>query len=143
LYKRPDSIRLLRLLPSEIDEAEIRVELLEYSLQGSRRSGHSYEALSYVWGGLKTTQSILIGDEHLDVTPNLYAALLQLRNSIFPRILWIDALCINQKDNEEKALQIQSMAEIYGNAQRTIVWLGEEADGSRSQGCVDTQYRRR
>jgi hypothetical protein len=130
LSKGPESIRLLRLLPSEIEVAELQVELLEYSLQGSRPSGHSYEALSYVWGGLDTTQLIRVGDEHLDVTPNLYAALLRLRDSTFPRILWIDAVCINQKDHEEKERQIQSMAKIYSNAKRTIVWLGEEADGS-------------
>jgi hypothetical protein len=130
LTKGPDSIRLLRLLPSEIDEAEIQVDLLEYSLQGSRRSGHSYEALSYVWGGLDTTQSILVGDEHLDITPSFHAALLRLRDPTFPRILWIDAVCINQNDHEEKARQIQSMARIYNNAKRTIVWLGEEADAS-------------
>jgi hypothetical protein len=130
LKKEPDSIRLLRLLPSGNDEAKIQIELLEYSLPSSRRTSHSYEALSYVWGGLNTTQSILIGEKHLDVTHNLHIALLRLRDTTFPRILWIDALCINQKDDEEKALQIQSMANIYGNAKRTIVWLGEEADGS-------------
>jgi hypothetical protein len=39
-------------------------------------------------------------------------------------------VCINQNDHEEKARQIQSMARIYNNAKRTIVWLGEEADAS-------------
>jgi hypothetical protein len=48
LSKGSDSIRLLRLLPSELDEAEIRVELVEYSLENSRVSSHFYEALSYV-----------------------------------------------------------------------------------------------
>ena len=130
LSRGPDSIRLLRLLPSWVDEAEIRVELLEYSLQISQRPCHSYEALSYVWGGLDTTKLIFVGDEYLEVTPNLHAALSQLRDSTFPRILWIDAVCINQKDDAEKELQIQSMASIYASAKRTIVWLGEEANGS-------------
>jgi hypothetical protein len=44
--------------------------------------------------------------------------------------LWIDAICINQGDHAEKDIQSQSMAKIYGYAKCTIVWLGEEADGS-------------
>ncbi|KAH6031783.1 hypothetical protein HBI83_022120 [Parastagonospora nodorum] len=147
LDRESDTIRLLRLLPSEVDKAEIRVELLEYDLRHSQQSlhsyeafsyflrhsqqsRHSYEALSYVWGGLETTQSILIGDEELRITSNLHAALLRLRDVTFPRILWVDAVCINQSDDPEKELQIQSMAMIYGFAKRTIVWLGEETEGS-------------
>ncbi|KAH5748302.1 hypothetical protein HBI17_119900 [Parastagonospora nodorum] len=147
LDRESDTIRLLRLLPSEVDKAEIRVELLEYDLRHSQQSlhsyeafsyflrhsqqsRHSYEALSYVWGGLETTQSILIGDEELRITSNLHAALLRLRDITFPRILWVDAVCINQSDESEKELQIQSMAMIYGFAKRTIIWLGEETESS-------------
>jgi hypothetical protein len=130
LSDRRENIRLIRLLPAETEEAEIRVELLEYSLAASRRSRHSYEALSYVWGDVHPPQSIFIGDDHLVVTPNLYAALVQLRDAHFPRIIWIDAVCINQADTDEKEDQIQSMAKIYGMAKRVIVWLGQAADGS-------------
>jgi hypothetical protein len=55
---------------------------------------------------------------------------LQLRDHSFPRIIWIDAICINQSDDDERGLQIQSMAKIYGNAKLVIVWLGEAADSS-------------
>jgi hypothetical protein len=95
--------------------------------QGSR---HSYEALSYVWGDLSRTRSIFLDDVQFGVTSNLYAALLQLRDHSFPRIIWIDAICINQSDDDERELQIQSMAKIYGNAKRVNVWLGEAADSS-------------
>jgi hypothetical protein len=128
LSKGSGSIRLFRLLPSEAEGAEIRGELLEHCLQESSRS--SYEALSYVWGCTDTVLSIFIGDEHLDVTPNLYAALLRLRDASFPRIIWIDAICINQADDEEKEYQIQFMANIYGRANRVVVWLGEMMDSS-------------
>lgn len=130
LDRKSDTIRLLRLLPSEVDKAEIRAGLLEYDLRHSQQSRHSYEALSYVWGGMETTESVLIGDEELGITPNLHAALLRLRDATFPRMLWVDAVCINQSDIPEKEIQIQSMAKIYGYAKCTIVWLGEEADGS-------------
>jgi hypothetical protein len=49
---------------------------------------------------------------------------LHLRGPFFERILWVDAICINQGDNTEKAGQIQYMAEIYSKASRVIVWLG-------------------
>lgn len=130
LYSQAGSIRLLRLLPSAVNEAEIKIELFEYSLITFQRSSHSYEALSYVWGGLDFSHTICVGGKYLHVTPNLHAALSQLRDSTFPRILWVDAVCINQKDDTEKALQIQSMAKIYASAKQTIVWLGEEGDWS-------------
>ena len=46
------------------------------------------------------------------------------------RYLWIDAICINQDDNDEKGQQVQSMAKIFAKASRVIVWLGEAADNS-------------
>jgi hypothetical protein len=130
LSERLNNIRLLRLLPAETEDFDIRAELLEYSLTESHKSRHSYEALSYVWGDCDPPRTVFIGDDHLDVTPNLHAALIQLRDDSFPRIIWIDAICINQADIYEKEIQIQSMAKIYGMSKRVIVWLGEAADGS-------------
>jgi len=91
-----------------------------------------YDALSYVWGNPEVTLPIYIGEhEHeLRVTTNLYAALLHLRNSTLERIIWIDAICIDQKNGEEKAQQIPLMAKIYSQASRVLVWLGEAADNS-------------
>jgi hypothetical protein len=64
------------------------------------------------------------------VTQNLHAALLKLRNPYFERIVWIDALCINQNVKKEKAHQVWAMARIYGLARRVVVWLGDEDDDS-------------
>ncbi|KAJ4345301.1 uncharacterized protein N0V89_011431 [Didymosphaeria variabile] len=80
-----------------------------------------------------------MGPEHIptnvclvpfEATPNLYEALLHLRDPFFEQILWIDAICINQQDVREKATQVAAMARIYGLAKRVVVWLGAEADGS-------------
>ena len=125
-----DIIRLFRLLPNDDEKAEIRGEIFDYSLQESRKVTHPYEALSYVWGSSETPQSIFISEGTLQVTPNLHAALLHLRDCGLPRILWIDAICINQADDQEKAYQIQSMAKIYGKASQVVVWLGDKADRS-------------
>jgi hypothetical protein len=130
LSKKLDSIRLLRLLPAAGQEAEIRAELLEYNLDEFQGSSHPYEALSYVWGDPSRSRSIFLEGELFKVTSNLYAALLQLRDHSFPRIIWIDAICINQLDDDERGLQVRFMANIYGNAKRVIVWLGEAADSS-------------
>jgi hypothetical protein len=132
LSNRLDDIRLLRILPAKTEEAEIRAELLEYSFADSRKSRHSYEALSYVWGDVNPPRKVFIDDDYLDVTPNLHSALVQLRDVNFPRIIWIDAICINQADTQEKELQIQSMAKIYGMAKGVVVWLGEAAEGSEA-----------
>jgi hypothetical protein len=70
-------------------------------------------------------------DNHkLPVRDNLYAALSQLRDRFLERIIWIDAICINQNDNDEKSQHVQSMTKIYAKASRVIVWLGDEADKS-------------
>jgi hypothetical protein len=113
LRSEHNSIRLLRLLPSEDDAAPIQCELFEYTLHDSR-SHHLYEALSYVWGDLADKRPILMHGHIFSVTVNLQAALLRLRNHAMQRVLWIDAICINQDDQEEKAYQIQAMANIYG-----------------------------
>lgn len=74
--------------------------------------------------------SIFIGGNHPNITQNLHAALLHLRDSTFPRILWIDAIRMDQAENEEKSSQIQIVAQIYALAGIVIVWLGDAADDS-------------
>ena len=130
LLQTPDSIRLLRLMPNKNDTANIRCELFEYALRESGEKTLPYDALSYVWGGSDKRQSIFIDNQYSAVTLNLHAALLRLRDHDIPRIIWVDAVCINQEDEQEKEHQIQFMAKIYGKASHVIVWLGERADES-------------
>ena len=106
---------------------EIQCELFDYSLQDQGKGSHLYEALSYAWGSLKKTCSISINKQNLAVTENLHVALLRLQDSSLERILWVDAVCINQSNLEEQEHQVQLMAKIYSKAHRVIVWLGPEA----------------
>jgi len=126
-----DNIRLLRLMPNKNENktAIIKCQLFSYSLEPDK-STHVYDALSYVWGNPNETLPIFIDGHVLDITASLHAALLRLRDHSLERIIWVDAICINQADEEEKGHQIQSMARIYGQANRVIVWLGEVADDS-------------
>lgn len=125
----PDKgIRLLRLLPSE--DASLQCDLFEYSLADSSRPSHPYEALSYVWGSEDKPKSITVNNQNLHITENLYMALLSLRDDPCSRVMWVDAICINQVDQKEKEDQIPLMAEIYAKARRVVVWLGEAGGDS-------------
>jgi hypothetical protein len=122
-----DNIRLLRLLPNEDEAAPLHCELRNYSLRRLSPRTHLYEALSYVWGDPDKTLSICVGKNRFQVTVNLHAALSRLRDHSFKRIIWVDAICIDQSNKEERKQQVQLMAKIYSNAHRVIVWLGEQA----------------
>jgi hypothetical protein len=124
-----NNIRLLRLIPNKNETAIIKCQLFNYSLDPDK-STHLYDALSYVWGNPNETLPIFIDGHVLHITASLHAALLRLRNHSLERIIWIDAVCINQANEEEKEHQIQSMARIYGQANRVIVWLGKAEDDS-------------
>jgi hypothetical protein len=123
------SVRLLRLLPYSNEHPGIRCNLFTCPLLGSG-STHPYEAISYVWGPENNQQTIDIDNCELSVRANLYAALSHLQDPFLERIIWIDAVCINQDDSNEKGQLVQSMAEIYARASRVIVWLGEAAGDS-------------
>jgi hypothetical protein len=127
-----DSIRLLRLLPHNDNHAQIQCELIDVRLGDLLGRPYPYEALSYVWGDSKDVQNISMHGCKLPVTRQLYEALSSLRYRCSERILWADAVCIDQeqKKKSEKEQQIRLMPKIYSQANSVIVWLGEEADGS-------------
>jgi hypothetical protein len=125
-----ESIRLLRLLPNDDENATIACQLVDYFLPHSDTGPHLYEALSYVWGHPRKKHSITLDNCSLGVTANLHAALTRLRNRYIERVVWIDAICVNQGDLKERGYQIGCMARIYGKAKCVIVWLGSPAAGS-------------
>ncbi|PON27151.1 hypothetical protein TGAM01_v204100 [Trichoderma gamsii] len=119
------AIRLLRLCRGT--GSEIACELFQASLC-ERDDSISYEALSYTWGLPDVRDNIVVNGKPLSVTVNLYLALQQLRQRDEDRILWIDAVCINQKDLKERSHQVQMMGEIYKQADRVVFWLGSGTD---------------
>ncbi|CZR67942.1 related to heterokaryon incompatibility protein [Phialocephala subalpina] len=122
-----NNIRLLRLLPNKDEAAPLHCELRNYSLQRLSPRTHLYEALSYVWGNPNETLSIYVNKNRFQVTVNLHVALSRLRDHSFERIIWVDTICIDQSNKEERKQQVQLKAKIYSNAHRVIVWLGEKA----------------
>lgn len=122
------SIRLLQLWSNS---DTIRCTLKIVSLD----EAPAYTALSYCWGAPKGTIPIVYGDTRdvLHVTPNLYSYLKQLNNGALedvPDYLWIDALCINQDDNLERGSQVSIMRDIYRQAEKVDIWLGEATEDS-------------
>jgi hypothetical protein len=84
-----------------------------------------YEALSYVWGAQAESISIQLNDRNYFVGQNLWFALLRLRLRHSDRILWVDALVINQIDKKEKGTEVSKMSTRYSLASRTLIWLGQ------------------
>ncbi|KAI1092053.1 heterokaryon incompatibility protein-domain-containing protein [Rostrohypoxylon terebratum] len=84
-----------------------------------------YEALSYAWGSLRMNKSITVNGLEIAITANLETALRHIRREEVDVLLWVDALCINQKDKFERQVQVQIMRQIYNHDTRVVVFLGD------------------
>ena len=136
----PKGIRLYR--PLDFDSFEIRLLQLHEENDGdgvtcslvyaSLIKPPEYTALSYCWGDASKTTKIRIenwGD--VEVTTNLEEALRSVRplniigpdGSSWPKLLWVDALCINQQDSLERSQQVRQMRQIYSRAKEVISWV--------------------
>jgi Heterokaryon incompatibility protein (HET) len=94
------------------------------------RYRYEYEALSYAWGDPTITTPVTIHGLPFEVTTNLESALRHLRSERNTRTLWIDAICIQQLNHQERDEQIRIMGLIYATALKVVIWLGPEADDS-------------
>ncbi|EPE35168.1 heterokaryon incompatibility protein [Glarea lozoyensis ATCC 20868] len=138
-------IRLLRLLPrasapETADEIEGQVpiycELYPITVDASK---NGYEALSYQWGSWDNALSIYVNGIQKAVTQNLHFALQSFREENSEVILWVDAICINQEDDDEKGMQVNMMTDIYANARYTRVFLGPP-DTTSDETMVDISH---
>lgn len=122
-------MRLLNLSPGVFSD-DLHVELNQVLLE-EEMSG--YEALSYVWGPQAGLAPLLVGSarkQNILVTQNLATALRHLRFADKHRILWVDAVCIDQSNLTERGFQVALMSDVYRLAYRVVVWLGPEEDDS-------------
>jgi hypothetical protein len=127
-------IQLLNLLPGRRDH-QLCLSFHIMTLYDSA----FYTAASYMWGTASATREILLDGEPFLIRENLWKFLCELRARSAvsqreaenrPDMLWLDAICINQDDIEERNQQVAMMEEIYPNAEEVAVWLGSEADNS-------------
>jgi hypothetical protein len=129
-------IRLVEILPGQFDDPiEIKIAIVDL------KDNPTYDALSYVWkprdGTVDTSQPL----DHafvlnhssfsIKIGANLEAAIRHLRpetsgpvESRSGRVMWIDAICINQDLSWERNHQVRLMKQIYSSAQHVVVWLG-------------------
>jgi len=114
-------IRLMTLYPGSANAA-IECGMSIYSLENLP----AYETLSYTWGKGPSHQIVCDG-QSISVQENLQSALRQLRYPSSVRLLWIDALCINQQNIQERNSQVLHMRAIYQKARKVVVWLGESS----------------
>ena len=144
-----DEIRLLHLLPRSASR-EVRMKIETVTLSADQLP--QYEALSYAWGSTKDPSSVVVNVDRtygsknrahslakilsfstsrsMSVTKNLAEALPYLRDATKPRTLWIDAICIDQKNSKEKGEQVSRMGEIFKSSSRVLVWLGPKMSAS-------------
>ncbi|KAN0112253.1 Heterokaryon incompatibility protein (HET) domain containing protein [Hyaloscypha variabilis] len=124
-----ESIRVLVLYP-----ADEKASGLEFDFHVGDRAhflqsaSDSWEAVSYCWGQNPVFSRFILcrkSDTALKITPNVDSLLRHLRKSHKSRRLWIDALCINQTDEMEKAEQVRRMRDTYSEARKVQVWLGD------------------
>ncbi|CAH0003359.1 unnamed protein product [Clonostachys byssicola] len=106
-------IRLLVIQPGLWSE-EITCRLKTVSLN----DGPRYETLSYTWGDNSKEHLIQVDGSRFRVNHNLFLALRRLRSLDEARVIWIDAICINQSDNNEKSAQVAMMGRIYSSCSR-------------------------
>ncbi|KAK8093705.1 hypothetical protein PG997_000390 [Apiospora hydei] len=120
-----DASRQIRLVTIEpIDHAHPTVivcRMETFQLEGDGRP--PYKALSYQWNALEGAKFIMLNVKLIKVTSNLYQALMQFRRDTTIRHLWIDALCIDQTNHDEKSQQIPLMGNIFAYADEVLVWL--------------------
>ncbi|KAL3427255.1 Heterokaryon incompatibility protein 6, OR allele 6 [Phlyctema vagabunda] len=127
------TIRLLELQCGAIDD-----ELVCRIKTTSLRDHPDYEAISYCWGPSHVVDRVVCNNKtYLPLNQSLSSALKHFRHLEKPRLLWADAICIDQSNADEKSKQVNMMRDVYRQARRVLVWLGEEGEGEKVKPLVD------
>ncbi|KAI1455893.1 HET-domain-containing protein [Annulohypoxylon moriforme] len=122
-----NQFRILTLLPGSKEQP---VEcILEH---GDVSNSSPYEAISYVWGDIRDKVNIRCNGKLLEISTNLDGVLRHFRSPLDNRTVWVDAVCINQDDDEERGRQVSRMKDIYSKAKEVLIWLGEEGEDSNT-----------
>ncbi|KAF4458533.1 heterokaryon incompatibility [Fusarium albosuccineum] len=114
--------RLIRLQPGKWDDL-ICCHLDVVSLE----ERPEFEALSYTWGERQRNNAksrMRLNGQDFPIALNLETALRHLRSEADARTLWVDAICINQADIEERNEQISIIRDVYSYSKRVLIWLG-------------------
>lgn len=134
IYKsiKSGEIRVVRIKPAPEDQPiSCELNIIRLPIPGEDTVLlAAYDALSYCWGNMKPDCQISCDSLAFPITSNLYLALAALRSSVEDRYVWVDAMCIDQQNIEERNQQVGQMLRIYKAARSVIVWLGDTAEDS-------------
>lgn len=125
LLTAPDAVRLVNI-HSPTNDGIINATLSDAILS----QNPYFYALSYEWGPIEGLRTILLNGFSIQIRKNLYDFLSIYSEKGGARALWIDAICINQDDVQERNRQVSLMGDIYKTATCVRLWLGNEADSS-------------
>lgn len=139
--KLKQEIRLLHLEPAGTLAAPICASLK--TCASVRTPDEDYKALSYTWGTTKDPEHLHLDGKILPIGENLAAALRRIRRRDVARVLWIDAVCIAQLDDEERTDQVAIMAVIFGLAKRVLAWVGEDTPDEGGKRALEYALARR
>ncbi|KAI3316589.1 hypothetical protein HD806DRAFT_423915 [Xylariaceae sp. AK1471] len=138
LYKPlgESEFRLLILQPAP-PTAPLVVNLVSVSITDPPE----YDGISYVWGDLHDVVSITCDGISTNITTSLHWALVRVRLLDRPRVVWADALCINQNDTQERNRQVTLMGHIYAKARFVLACMGQDAqDAAHQVASLVNQY---
>lgn len=118
-------VRLIELAPGTGTQP-VHVKLSIHELTDSP----PFDAISYVWGDETQRGKLQCNGRTLLVTKSLDAALKRVRLPDKPRLVWADAICINQSDDIEKAHHVAFMRKVYRSARLVLICMGNDPDGA-------------
>lgn len=136
--KTTTGFRVLELLPSDVVEGELLGRIfVDISIEPPSRP---LRALSYCWGdGPKSHSVLMVGAfdgngerTALAITASFDTALQHVRHEEEAVWIWVDRICINQKDKAVKGQQVALIGSIYSRAEQVLVWLGPSENDSDS-----------
>lgn len=126
----PDTAKHIRLLEILDDNYSKAIQVACRLTTWPANSVPPYHAISYTWGEAESNTAILINDKPFSVRTNCEFVLKQARRHGQSRYYWVDAVCINQKNLEEKSKQVLMMGSIYKEARHVLACVGDHADDS-------------
>ena len=133
----PLSIRLINLHPTTEATSDLRCDVTQIDLLDIITYHPPYTALSYAWGSDETLCMLSCGTTRIPITTSLDSALRAIRKPTWPFLVWVDAVCINQDDIQERNVQVVNMVHIYSRASSVLVWLGDDDEVLNGARCLD------
>lgn len=146
LYQSVDSLREWQIRILELQPHHCRAPLVSRLfnadmlrgggiVESGTKNRQTYVALSYYWGDDRRPKYHLeCNGIDYPIPVAAYRALHRLRDRYVPTYIWIDTVCINQHDDQDRSKQVSKMRSIYQNARKVVVYLGEHNKDEQSTG---------